>query len=65
MVNPKKATLNIYEMVTAAKDALLQYASPAGNPNDSYHVSTKAFIVDESDQGVVAYQCFFEKRCVF
>jgi len=61
--NPKKASLDIYEMMVAVKAALLGYNSR--NPNDVYRMSDKAFIVDDTDPGAITYHLFFDKRVAF
>lgn len=65
-INPETATKNIYQLIADAKQAVIGYdGGTVRNPNNRFKVAQKAFTIDGSDPGLLAYILFFEKRCVF
>lgn len=59
--NPKKASLDVYEMMAAVKSALLGY-NPR-NPKDVYRLNSEAFRISYDDAGLIIYTMAFDKDC--
>jgi hypothetical protein len=65
-INPEKATKNVYQLIADAKAAVLGYdGGTVKHPKNRFSLAQKAFTIDGSDPGLLAYILFFEKRCVF
>jgi len=64
-VNPEKATLGIYDMVTSGVGAVLNYALT--NKPDRFQLEDRGKTLDiyDLDPGLWAYTVFFSKACVF
>lgn len=64
-VNPAiTPTPDAYALIREVKQTLTSW-DPPKNEAERYRVADKAFIIDDTDPGEIAYILFFTKRCVF
>lgn len=61
--NPEKAASNIFDLIEAAKVALLGYSPD--NPNDRFKIDPEPLLLNVMDEGLLAFNLFFSKRCAF